>query len=92
VTKAQPSKSDQIRKLLHLPNAVIAERTGFNLGTISWVRNHTSVSGNPIVRPHDRNRDAKKVARHHNDPEYRERHKAHMREVMRRRRSEVRAS
>ena len=88
----QLSKADQIRKLLHLPNAVIVERTGYKYDYVRWVRQHTSPSGNPINLPIDRVRDMKcKVERYRTDPEYAERKRAIQRRYASKRRAEARA-
>jgi hypothetical protein len=68
MTKAQPSKSDQIRKLLYLPNAEIVRRTGFSHGLVATVRGRTDESGKPKRRPCDANYDALVMERYPTDP------------------------
>ena len=78
----QLSKSDKIRKILHLSNAEIAERIGCREEYVRSVRQRTSASGNPIT-------DAASLNWRENNREY---FKAYMREWYRRnRRSEARA-
>jgi hypothetical protein len=57
------STADRIRKMLHLPNAVIAQRLGCSPAYVRTVRQRTSPDGNPILRPTDRrwNRKVKRV-------------------------------
>jgi hypothetical protein len=93
VAKTQLSKADKIRKLLHLPNGVIAERTGFAINYVQHVRLRTSPSGNPIQLPIDIERDRRcKVARYRTDPEFAERKRAIQRRYDAKRRAEARAS
>lgn len=82
---AQLSKADQIRKLLHLSNAVIAERMGCSDAYVRAVRQRTRSDGRPQwtltgLKWVEKNRErvrARKNARHkeryQSDPEYRRR-------------------
>ncbi len=48
------SNADKIRRLLHLPNSVIATKIKCHEAYVRSVRQRTSRSGNPIERPSDR--------------------------------------
>ncbi len=79
------TKSDTVRKLLHLPNAEIVERTGFHDAFIRAVRQRTDANGkrkrsSADTRYHDANahsirsyQNNYRRHRYREDPEYRAR-------------------
>lgn len=75
----QLSKSDQIRKLLHLKNKEIVQLTGFNKDLVSLVRSRTSRDGMPKRRETDVAADEAKMARYRADPNYAARVQARIR-------------
>lgn len=93
------SKSDRIRKILHLPNAVIAERIGCRKDYVRAVRQRTSLFGNPITDAANRNWQAENKERinarirkrYRFDPEFRQRRQA-IQVKSRKRRAEAPAS
>ena len=54
MAKTQLSKAAKVRKLLHLPNAVIAERTGIAESYIRTVRQRTGPDGSPQIAAGER--------------------------------------
>ena len=48
------SKADEVRKLLHLPNAMVAARTGYPESYIRTVRQRTTPDGQPKESNGDR--------------------------------------
>ena len=100
---AKLSKASKVRKLLHLPNAVIAERTGFAESYIRTVRQRTASDGSPqesigakkwASKNAERVREFRRDAfrrRYWANPEMRERNRARNR-VWRARRAETSAS
>jgi hypothetical protein len=92
----QLSKSDRIRKLLHISNAEIAKRIGCCEAYVRAVRQRTSLSGNPInsnaVLTYAPTHYKRKRERYASDPEFRERTLAATARNYRKRRAEARAS
>jgi hypothetical protein len=72
----QLSKSDRIRKLLHLSNKEIAETIGCREEYVRTVRQRTSASGNPknsnAVKAYNPKRYELRRKRYATDPSFRE--------------------
>ncbi len=93
------TKSEQIRKLLHLTNAEISRRTGFLQDYVRAVRQRTTANGEPATsraertyrlanpeqqRAYKQRYNEKRRARYYSDPEYRERQREKSRQSFRR--------